>query len=537
MLTRTDDYDSLYRSFRWDLPSHYNMGVDVCDRHATGDRRLALIFIDETGAVERFSFDDIKRLSNQFANVLAADGLVPGDRVAVLLSQGPETAVAHVGAMKAGFISLPLFTLFGEQALEFRLHDSGAKAIVTDLGGAAKIAAIRERLPDLRHVYVIGTDTGGSGNRSFATALARASDRFTPVATLGEDPAVIVYTSGTTGNPKGALHAHRVLLGHLPSLEVYHDFMPQPGDLQWTPADWAWVGGLFDVLLPSWHFGIPVVAHRARKFDPEEAMRLMADHEVRNTFLPPTALKMLRLSGVTNARLNLRTLVTGGESLGTELLDWSRAILGVVPNEMYGQTECNIVAGGNTRIIPLRPGSIGKTMPGHEVRIVDDEGTPLPPDTVGNIGVRKGDPVMLLEYWRNPKATAAKYAGDFLITGDLGRMDEDGYLWYVSRADDVITSGGYRIGPGEIEDCLLGHPAIAMAGVVGIPDPVRTEAIKAWIVLKPGHDPSDTLAREIQNYVRTKLAAHEYPRHVAFVTELPMTTTGKIIRRELRARG
>lgn len=528
-------YEDLVRTFRWDIPARFNMGVACTDAHATGDGRAALIFAEEDGSATRYSFEDLARLTNRFANVLVGAGLQRGDRVGVFLPQAPETAIAHLAAFKAGLVSVPLFTLFGDEALEFRLAASGAKALVTDLAGLAKLDRVRARLPDLTHVYVTGRDSGG--NLSFDAALARASDRFTPVDTGPDDPAIIIFTSGTTGNPKGALHGHRILLGHLPCITFIHEGMPQPGDLHWTPADWAWIGGLFDVLFPTLYLGVPVLAHRARKFDPEAAMDLLARHGVRNVFLPPTALKLLRQADVRHPGLKLRSLLTGGETLGAELGAFVRERLGVEAREIYGQTECNLVVGSNSTYFPIRPGAMGKPIPGHDVRVVDDDGRELPTGAEGHIGIRRGDPVMMLEYWRNPEATAAKFAGDFLLTGDLGQKDEDGYLWYLGRSDDVITSAGYRIGPGEIEDCILKHPAVAMVAVVGVPDPVRTEAIKAWVVLKDGREGSEALVADIQRHVRERLSAHEYPRHVAFTRALPMTATGKILRRELRALG
>jgi acetyl-CoA synthetase len=536
MLTRQTDYDRLFRQFTWKLPDRYNIGIDACDKHADGTGRLALIYVADTGAVTELSFDYFRQQSNRSANVLRAHGFERGDRLAILLQQTPETAIAHLAAFKAGLISVPLFTLFGEEALQFRLSDSGARGIVTDLAGAEKLHAIRGLLPRLERVYVIGPDQGHDDNLSFSAALDAASDMFVPEQTSPDDPALLVYTSGTTGSPKGALHAHRVLLGHLPGVELPHDFFPQPGDRFWTPADWAWVGGLLDVLLPAWHHGVPVVAHRARKFDPLEAVDLMARHRVRNTFLPPTALKLMRMAGVRSG-FELRSIGSGGETLGAELLDWAAAAFGVAPNEFYGQTECNLVAANNGGLFPIRPGSLGRAVPGHAVAVVNEYGREVPPGQVGIIGVRRPDPVMFLEYWNNPNATAAKFAGNFLLTGDLARRDGDGYFWFAGRSDDLITSAGYRIGPGEIEDCLIKHPAVSMAAVAGIPDAVRTEAVKAWIVLRTGIAGSPDLAQEIQTFVKNRLAAHEYPRHVEFVDELPMTATGKIIQRQLRERG
>ncbi|TAM56235.1 AMP-dependent synthetase [bacterium] len=534
MLPSASTYAEVCQRFRWQIPEHYNIGVDVCDRQAAAGRTDALIYVDERGGVRRYSFEEIRRLSNRLANVLAARGLVRGDRMAVLLAQSPETAVAHVAAFKSGFISVPLFTLFGEDALEYRLGNSGAKAVITDSAGAEKLRAIRERLPELRTVLAVG---GGPDALDFAAELERASDAFTPAPTRADDPAVIIYTSGTTGNPKGALHAQRVLLGHLPGVELPHEFFPQPGDLFWTPADWAWIGGLFDVLMPAWHHGVPVLAHRARKFDPEEAAHLMAQHGVRNVFMPPTALKLMRQVGLkAPAELALRTVASGGETLGEELLDWGRATFGLTINEFYGQTECNVIVANSAKLAPVRAGSMGHPVPGHDVRIVDEQGQPLPAGTAGTIAVRRPDPVMFLGYWNNEQATAQKFAGDYLLTGDLGRCDDDGYLWFLGRSDDLITSAGYRIGPAEIEDCLIKHPAVAIAAAIGVPDALRTEVVKAFIVLNPGYPASSELTQEIQEFVKHRLAAHEYPRRIEFVESLPMTTTGKILRRELRRR-
>ena len=538
MLAKADSYQALRDGFRWQIPERYNIATDACDKWA-GEDRPALIDLKADGREERYTFRDLSRLSNRLANALEAHDVGEGDRVAILLAQGAETAVAHLAVYKLGAIAVPLFSLFGEEALEYRLADSGACAVITNQAGLEKVAPLRERLPALETLISID----GGDALSWRALLERASDGYLPVSTFADDPALIIYTSGTTGPPKGALHAHRVLLGHLPGVELPHSFFPQPGDLFWTPADWAWIGGLLDVLLPAWHHGVPVLAHRFAKFDPEEAFRLMADHQVRNAFLPPTALKMLR--GVENPAERwsyaLRSIGSGGETLGAGLLDWARETFGIAVNEFYGQTECNLVVANCAELMPLRPGSMGRPVPGHQVAVVDDDGAPLPPGESGTIAVRRPDPVMFLEYWSNAEATAAKFRGDWLVTGDTGAMDDDGYLHFVGRDDDVITSGGYRIGPGEIEDCLLKHPAVALAAAVGVPDPLRTERVKAFIVLKRGQNVAApeahaALVREIQDFVKSRLAAHEYPREVAFVDSLPMTATGKIIRRALRER-
>ena len=537
MLSKKGSYDELYRSFRWPIPEYYNIGVDVCDKWADERYRLALIYEDESGRTEKYAFWDIKNLSNRLANAFRAHGITRGDRVAILLPQCPETAIAHIAIYKLGAIAVPLFTLFGPDALEYRLVNSGTKAIITDGANIEKVLQIRDRLTDLQLLFV----TRGkpeAGVIDFWGALEKGATRLDPVPTKADDPALIIYTSGTTGPPKGALHAHRVVLGHIPGVEFFHNFFPKKEDVYWTPADWAWIGGLIDVLLPSWHHGVPVVAYRARKFDPEQAFHFIAKYGIRNAFMPPTALKMMRQVNDPQKRYDysMRTIGSGGETLGEELLDWGRRVMDLEINEFYGQTEVNLVVGNCCEIMPIRKGSMGKPIPGHRVEIVDHEGAILLPGTVGEIAILRPDPVMFLNYWRNEQATREKFIGDWSLTGDLGKKDEDGYLWYVARRDDIITSSGYRIGPAEIEDCLIRHPAVAMSAVIGTPDPVRTELVKAFIVLKPGTPVTEDLATDIKEFVKTRLAAHEYPREIEFVTELPMTTTGKIIRGELRRR-
>ena len=477
MLTEAATYEEVRRALRWQVPEFFNMGVDVCDRQAAATpEATALIVAEAGGDSTTYSFLALKRLSDRLANVLVAKGMEPGDRVAILLPQSVETGIAHIAAWKAGCISIPLFTLFGEDALEFRLSDSGARALVTDTGNLPKIEALSERLPALELVLVTGAGGDGGGFVALWRAIDAASDSFTPVRTRAEDPGLIVYTSGTTGNPKGALHAHRTLLGHLPGIEFPHEFFPRPGDCMWTPADWAWIGGLMNVLMGAWHHGVPVLAHRATKYDPEEALALMAAHGVRNTFMPPTALKLMRQVQRPKERFGfeLRTVTCAGEPMGEELLEWGREVFGVTFNEYYGQTECNLVCANCACLMEVKPGSMGRPVPGHEVEVVDEAGDVVPPEFVGSIAVRRPDPVMFLGYWRDEAASRDKFRGDWLITGDQGCKDADGYLWFVGRDDDVITSAGYRIGPGEIEDCLSKHPAVSMAAVVGVPDPVRT---------------------------------------------------------------
>ena len=535
MLKPAKDYQTLCRQFRWEIPTHYNIGVDICDKWADRRDRLALLYENERGEVEKYTFLDLKERSNRLANGLRALGVEAGDRVGILLPQRPETAISHISLYKLGAVAIPLFPLFGTDALAYRLGNSEARGVITDAANLPKVLSIRQDLPHLR-IVIVTEGNIPEGVTDFAELLSRGATTFTPVPTRADDPALIIYTSGTTGPPKGALHAHRVLLGHLPGVEFPHNFFPRKDDLFWTPADWAWIGGLIDVLFPSWHHGIPVVAHRARKFDPEEAFHLLAKYGIRNAFMPPTALKLMRQVPEPAIRHDfaLRSIGSGGETLGEELLDWGRRVMGLTINEFYGQTECNLVVGSCSEIRVNRAGSMGLPIPGHTVAVVDEGGQPVPTGTVGEIAIRRPDPVMFLEYWRNPAATKAKFVEQWSLTGDLARMDEQGYLWFVGRKDDLITSAGYRIGPAEIEECIMKHPAVAMVAVIGRPDPIRTEIVKAFVVLSKGFAPSPEREREIQQFVKERLAAHEYPREIEFIDTLPMTATGKIMRRELK---
>ncbi len=532
MLDFNNNYKKLYSDFEWEIPEYYNIGFDVCDKWAESyPEKTALIHVLKNGQADQYSFNDIKCLSNQAANMLTDKGIGKGDRVAILLSQTPETAYAHVAIYKLGAIAVPLFSLFGEEALSYRLNDSGAKIVITDREGAAKIASIRNELTKLEHVFIIDGDYENCIN--FQQERKKQKTTLTLCKTRSEDPALIIYTSGTTGQPKGALHAQRILLGHLPGVEMSHNGFNNDDDCFWTPADWAWIGGLYDGLMPSWHHGIPVVAHRFEKFNAESAFKLIKRYNVKNIFFPPTAMKIMR-SAEPSRLLPVNSIASGGEPLGSELIRWGQDTFGVTINEFYGQTECNMVISSCKKLFEPESGAIGLAVPGHKIRITDDDGFEVARGDLGNIAVKAPDPVMFLEYWGNPEATGGKFLNGYLLTGDKGVMDENNYIQFIGRDDDVITSSGYRIGPGEIENCLLGHSDISNVGVIGVPDKIRTEAVKAFIVLKSGITPTEEMTENIQLFVKNQLSAHEYPRHIEYVDVLPMTTTGKIIRNKLR---
>jgi acetyl-CoA synthetase len=538
-----DRHAEAVRAFRWQVPLRCNIAESACRRWAADRARLALYWEDESGETAAFSYWDLLQGANRLSNALAALGVARGDRVAILLPQRPETLIAYLACFQMGAIAVPLSHLFGPDALEYRLANSDAKVAIVDGDTLPGLWAVRERLPALHHVIGVG-GARESGVHAWASLLERASRRFDCVDTGPRDPAVIIYTSGTTGPPKGALMPHSTLIGNLPGFECSHDGFPQEGDLFWSPADWAWTGGLWDALMPTLHHGQAILGYRGR-FDPERAFHLLDKYAVRNAFLFPTALKLMRKAfDHPRARfdLDLRSMMSGGEPLGAALLEWCREELGVTVNEIFGQTEINYIVGNSHRAWPVKPGSMGRPYPGHRIAVIDDDGHEVPAGTVGEVALHRlgtdgnPDPVFFLEYWKNAEATRKKYSGDWCRTGDQAWADADGYLWYQGRDDDMFKSAGYRIGPAEIENCLVKHEAVTNAAVVPSPDLTRGNVVKAFIILAPGIAASAALADSLREHVKSHLAPWQQPRLIEFVREFPMTTTGKIQRRLLRER-
>ena len=538
-----DRWREVYEAFRWQVPPRFNIAEAACGRWAAERERLALYWEDESGEARAMAYWDLQQAANRLSNALAALGIARGDRVALVLPQRPETIVTYLACFQMGAIAVPLSFLFGPEALEYRLQDSGARAVVVDRDTLPAVLAVQPKLPALRHVI------GAAGAREacvldYEALLARAAPRFDAVDTGAREPAAIIYPSGTTGPPTGALLPQCALIGNLPGFEHSHDGFPQAGDLFWSPADWAWTGGLWDALMPTLFHGKAILGYRGR-FDPERAFHLLEKYAIRNAFLFPTALKMM-MKACPKPRLRhdlgLRSLMSGGEPVGPAVFHWTREELGVTVNEIFGQTEMNYIVGNSHRVWPVKPGSMGRPYPGHRVAIIDAAGNEVAAGASGEVAVRRTwldgtpDPVFFLGYWNNDEATRLKYSGEWCRTGDEASADEDGYLWYQGRSDDMFKSAGYRIGPAEIENCLLRHPAVANSAIVPVPDETRGAVIKAFVLLAPGETGSEALENSIREHVKRYLAPWQQPREIEFVGELPLTTTGKVQRRVLRER-
>ncbi len=577
-----DRHAELHAAFRWQVPAHFNIAQACCARWArdTPDA-VAIREVRADGACTVRTYRDLQLDANRLANALGRLGVARGDRVAVVMPQRFETAVAHIALYQLGAIAMPLSMLFGPEALAYRFDDSGARVAIVDESAIANVRAVRADCATLASVLAVGA-AQGQGDLDWDVALACELDTFAAVDTRADDPAVLIYTSGTTGPAKGALIPHRALTGNLsgfvasqngfggaaetpspfmekePEIEgegegVGVDSRPRPSlgnqetrSVFWSPADWAWTGGLMDALLPTLYHGCEIIGFSGR-FSPETAFELMQRHRVTHTFLFPTALKaMMKAVPAPRERytLQLRAIMSAGEAVGDAVFAWCRDALGVPVNEMFGQTEMNYIVGNSFALWPVRPGSMGRAYPGHRIAVLDADGAECPRGTPGDVALHRldvhgdPDPVFFLGYWHNDAATAAKFTGDpadsWCRTGDLALMDADGYLWYQGRSDDVFKAAGYRIGPSEIENCLVKHPAVANAAVVPKPDAQRGAVVKAYIVLAPGHVGTPQLIDELQAHVRERLAPYEYPKEIEFIDALPMTTTGKVQRRVLR---
>ena len=594
-----DNYLQIYNAFRWQVPEQFNIAQVCCGRWAAqknASKRIAISAyeVSKKPLIQHYTFAQLQKQANRLANQLVARGVQPGDRVAIVMPQRFETAVAYIAVLQMGAVAMPLSMLFGPDALEYRLANSQAVAVICDETALANVQTARKTCPTVTHCWVVASrteapmtwlldqDRSTRGELDFHAELQAALDTFSSVQTRANDAAVLIYTSGTTGPPKGALIPHRALIGNLTGFVASQNWLGFDGKTNaateavfWSPADWAWTGGLMDALLPMLYFGRPIIAFNGR-FSPDTALALLRDCGVTHSFLFPTALKAMMKAFPGTARqtvqqqfgLRLQALMSAGEAVGDAVFDYCAQQLGVRPNEMFGQTEINYVVGNcnmaTTRRAaqgsepcdfvgwPSKAGSMGRPYPGHLVKVIDDDGQECPVDVPGDVAVNRfdthgdPDPVFFLGYWKNEVATQAKYTGDWCRTGDIATRDADGYLWYQGRSDDMFKASGYRIGPGEVENCLVKHPAVANAAVVPKPDLARGAVVKAYVVIAPEYIASSAiisttkghfereLIGQLQNHVKGKLAPYEYPKEIEFVDALPMTTTGKVQRRVLR---
>ena len=579
-----DHHSAMQLGMEWQVPAQFNM-AHWCSRRwaesGASAQLSAIVTHHEAGEPEHHTYAQLQSAANALSHFLVGCGVQRGDRVALVLPQCFETAAVHIAVLQMGAVSMPLSQLFGPEALAYRLHDSEAVAVFVDAASLPGVMAVRDQAPALRQVIGMGHGVIGA-DQAIENLCAMPSAAFDLCATAGQDPAILIYTSGTTGNPKGALIPHQAMVGNLTGFVCSQNWFgfgpgavpedprhPWPATTQprgpgmavaeaertsaavfWSPADWAWTGGLLDALMPTLYFGRPIVAWRGR-FSPELAFSLMQQHGVTHSFLFPTALKAMMKSHPhprSTYRLRLQAIMSAGEAVGGTVFDYCQQQLGVTVNEMFGQTEINYIVGncamnGRTQQgvgWPARAGSMGRPYPGHRVDVINDRGEVCADGEVGDVALHRRDvhgredPIFFLGYWRNPQATADKFTGDWCRTGDLATRDAQGYLWYQGRSDDVFKAAGYRIGPSEIENCLVKHPAVANAAVVPKPDAQRGNVVKAYVVLSPGFAPSDGLVQELQHHVRGQLAPYEYPKEIEFIEGLPMTTTGKVQRRVLR---
>jgi acetyl-CoA synthetase len=538
-----DNWDQLRENFSWEIPEKMNAAFYVCDVHADDPDRVAIFHEDYTGAKGTITFRQLQQVTNQLANYLIQKGLNPGDRVAICLAQKPQTLISHLAVWKAGCISVPLTILFGPDALRYRLNNADARIAIVEEAVLDTVRSLRDELPQLQEIIVVG-DTGLENNEiGFRDAIEPMPADCQPLSMHPDDPMLLTYTGGTTGDPKGVVQRHCFVFhaaGHFGALgnaEIRND------DVFWNPADYAWIAPLFDLAFPALFYGRPVLTYLSGgKFDPQKAFKLIEDYKLSVAYIPPTGLRMMRRVENPADRFDLssiRVLVSGGESLGKAVPEWAIKTFSpqTVVHEIYGQSEGTLLTMNCQRYFEYKY-NIGKAVPGLELKVLDDSGNPVPCGKAGELAVKAtdGNPIVLKEYWKKPRETEEKFLNGWMLTGDLVIQDDEDYFTFVSRKDDVIISSGYRIGPVEVEDTIIKHEAVVEAGVIGVPDEMRGEIVKAFIALSPGYEPGEALKKELQDFVKQRLAKHEYPREIEFISEIPKTTTGKIRRKDLRER-
>ncbi|MCF8026492.1 MAG: AMP-binding protein [Desulfobacteraceae bacterium] len=536
-----DSWEELCRNFQWEIPEKMNAAFLVCDAYADDAEKVAIYYEDHTRRKGRLTFSELKKNTNQLANYLNSQGLGADACVAVCTRQKPENIISHIATWKCGAVSMPLTVMFGIDGLKYRLAHSQTQIAIVEADVLDRVRELQADLPDLQHVLVLGEASLKEGEKDFWTALQPMPEDFAVVEKKSSDSLIIAYTSGTTGPPKGVLHRHSFILHSAHHYAILGNAEIREDDVFWHPADYAWMGSLFDLAFPALFYGRPIVTYSGERFGPEKAFQLIHDYGISIAYIPPTALRMMRQVDNPTGKWDiskLRTLMSGGESLGTALPQWIRKTFGpdTVIHEAYGQTEGTLLLGNCQKYFEYRQ-NLGKSLPGLEVEIIDKQGNVVPPGQPGEIAVKAtdGNPIVFKEYWKDEEKTREKYVGEWMVTGDQGVKDEEGYFSFISRKDDIIISSGYRMGPSEIEDALTKHEAVLEAGVIGVPDELKGQVPKAYVVLKEGYQPSEDLKKDLREFVKTRLAMHEAPRHFAFISELPKTVVGKVKRKDLRS--
>jgi medium-chain acyl-CoA synthetase len=526
-----EDYQSVYRNFRWAVPEFFNFGAAV-DGFAADPARTAILWEDQEGNRARLTFADIREQSNQIANVLVGLGVRPGDPVMLALGRITLWQAAYVGALKAGALVIPCTAMLREKDLVYRANHAGACAIIAAVENAELVASLRGRCPTLKHFLLAGSPR--SGWLGLRDSMREASASFTPVRTRASDPAICYYTSGTTREPKAVLHSHAYTWCHRYTGSLWLD--ARPGELHWTTSDTGWAKAAYGVLFGPWMNGVTTFMYNGR-FDPQQELELLRRYPIATFCAPPTEYRMLVKEDLSRYKFPaLRHCTGAGEPLNPEVIETWRDQLGLTIHDGYGQTETIILA-ANLPGMEVKVGSMGLPFPGHDLRVVGADGNEAPQGEVGELALRvrpERPPSLFREYWKNPEENAAAFRGDYYFTGDQAQRDGDGYLWFVGRADDVIISAGYRIGPFEVESALLEHPSVMESAVVASPDRDRGAIVKAFIKLKPGASGGDAMVQELQEHCKRVTAPYKYPREIEFVEDLPKTVSGKIRRVELR---
>ena len=526
-----EQYRRTWRDFRWETPEYFNFAA-IIDKFAEDPSRVAILWENSDGCRARLTFADISTQSKKIATVLSGLGVRPGDPILLVLPRITLWQAAYVGALRLGAIVIPSTSMLREKDLIYRANHSGARAIITTVENAAMIADLRRECPSLQHFLITGA--ARTGWISLQEYMGRASAAFKPANSKSSDPAICYYTSGTTREPKAVLHSHGYTWSHRYTGLNWLDV--RPGDVHWTTSDTGWAKAAYGVLFGPWMNGVTTFMYAGR-FDPVKELDLIARYGISTFCAPPTEYRILIKQKLDDYKFpKLRHCTGAGEPLNPEVLDVWRDKLGLTIHDGYGQTETIILA-ANMPKMPVKPGSMGLPFPGHDVRVLNNELAETGVDEVGEIAVRvrpERPPSLFLEYWKNPEETAAVFRGDWYLTGDQATRDADGYLWFVGRADDVIISAGYRIGPFEVESALLEHPAVLESAVVASPDPDRGSIVKAFVKLKPGAQPGQHLVIQLQEHCKRITAPYKYPREIEFIDELPKTVSGKIRRVELR---